>query len=147
MNGAIMETEKQINALEKESQLHTPNLSLKDQRALRYWFEEWKPKHSRECDCKGCDRPLISLMRIEFLAKERSNKTRPITGERVYDGISIDDFDGLSSRTHAHKCIKLLERHGLIHNCYAMKTYTGQLKKYYRLGSAKKCTMPEYHSA
>lgn len=116
--------------------------------ALRWWFEEWKPKHHRECDCKGCNIPLMHCLKMHFKAiasytdADREKYRR--CAEPV-DGVTMDWFDGLASRNHAHKTLKALERHGLIHPCYARKKYPGRLQNVYKLGSYKECASSEYH--
>jgi hypothetical protein len=103
---------------------------------LRWWFEEWKPKHEGECDCKGCNKPLIAFLKSHFnYLKNPENHYRQ-------DGVTINWIAGMGSKTRPRKVIKLLESHGLIHGCYAQGRHSETV---YKLGSAAECKQPENH--
>ena len=98
---------------------------------LRWWFEDWNPKHGRGCDCRACHRPLMSLLKAEFASPPDACK-----------GITIQWLESFTSRTHAHRAIKLLEQHRFIHGCYAVGSHRQTV---YMPGSVADCQHPEYH--
>jgi hypothetical protein len=92
----------------------TPSLRPKE---LRWWFEEWQPKHRPseegciECDCNACHPPLLWCIRQQFSAK---------LDPPNYHGITVNYLEGLAARSYVHRTLKLLERQRLIHGCYAL---------------------------